>query len=294
MKPFEEVPFAMMERDRVAFEPPGSLLSLEYVKREGPFRMSVDHYHSFYEIYFLLSGTRRYFIRDRSYLVEQGDLVFVDRQSLHKTTEAGTDNHERLVIYFYEPLLRQSYKAESEILLSPFRRHDNPVLRFPVKERLQAEAIAHKLLYEMRSRETGHELAIRSGVIELLLLAARCVDKNDAAASADPLDTPLYRLMSDVARHVNRHYAEDLSLPDLAEHFHISPYYLSRMFKQATGFNLNEYINLTRIQAAERLLKESDMSIIDVSAAVGYNNFSHFGKMFKKLTKQSPRAYRKG
>jgi AraC-like DNA-binding protein len=282
-----------MELDRAAFEQMGAPISLEYVKREGSFRMAVDHYHSFYELYFLLSGTRRYFIRDRSYLVEQGDLVFVDRQSLHQTSDAGSPSHERLVIYFEESYVRKAYKAESELLLSPFRR-DNPVLRFPVKERLQAEAIAHKLLHEMRSRETGHELAIRSGVIELLLLAARCADKNDAASAADPLDTPLYRLMSDVARHVNNHYAEELSLPGLAEHFHISPYYLSRMFKQATGFNLNEYINLTRIQAAERLLKESELSVIDVSAAVGYNNFSHFGKMFKKLTKQSPREYRKG
>jgi len=281
------------ELDRASFDPPGSPVSLEYVKREGPFRMTIDHYHSFYEVYVLLSGTRRYFIRDRAYLVEQGDLVFVDRQSLHQTTDAGSPSHERLVIYFYESYMRQSYKAESELLLSPFRR-DNPVLRMPVKERLQAEAIARRLVHEMRMRESGYELALRAGVAELLLLAARCADKNDASASAVPLDTPLYRKMSDVARHVNASYADDLTLPGLAEHFHISPYYLSRMFKQATGFSLSEYINLTRIQAAERLLKETDMSVIDVSAAVGYNNFSHFGKMFKKLKKQSPREYRKG
>lgn len=276
--------------DRLIFEPEGSLFSIEHIKRTGPFRMHTDHYHNFYEMYMLLSGERRYFIRDRSYLIREGDLVFINRQDLHQTSDAGSPSHERIVIYFYESFLRQSFRSEADLLLAPSKR-DNPVYRLEVRERLQAAALADKLLHEMRHREPGCELAIRQAVVELLLLTARHSERQNAAQ--EPLDTPLYRKMSDVARYVNGHYAEELSLPALAERFHISPYYLSRMFRQATGFTLNEYVNITRIKAAEQLLRETDMSVIDVSAAVGYNNFSHFGKTFKKLAKVSPRDYRK-
>ncbi|UVI31973.1 AraC family transcriptional regulator [Paenibacillus spongiae] len=274
--------------DPLIFETPGSLVSMEYIKRTGPFKMQTGHYHNFYEIYYLVSGQRRYFIEDRSYSIQEGDLVFINPQVLHQTSDEGESAHERIVIYFTESFLRNSYHAEADLLLRPYMR-DNPVYRLQVKERMQVEALMEKLMHEMRTKETGYELAIRLGVIDLLLSAARY----SARSNVSPLDTPLYRKITDIVRFINENYAEPLTLNSLAGKFHVSPYYLSRTFKQATGLTIFEYMNITRIKAAEQLLKQSVLSVTDVSSAVGYNNFSHFGKMFKKHTKATPREYRK-
>ncbi|PZD93228.1 AraC family transcriptional regulator [Paenibacillus sambharensis] len=278
------------QNEWLQFDPQGSLFSLEYIERTGPFRMATDHYHNFYEMYVLLSGERRYFIRDRSYHIQPGDIVLVDKQAVHQTSDAGSPSHQRIVIYFYEAFLRQYYKNEADYLLSVFKR-ENPVCRLPAKARLQLDAVSERIMQELRARAPGQETAIRHAVVDLMLLAARHDEQEEAAP---PLDTPLYRKMTEIAQFINSHYTEPLTLTELAGHFHISPYYLSRMFKQAIGLTLNEYLNITRIKEAEQLLKDTDMSILDVSAAVGYNNFSHFGKMFKKLTKVSPRTYRRG
>jgi transcriptional regulator GlxA family with amidase domain len=73
----------------------------------------------------------------------------------------------------------------------------------------------------------------------------------------------------------------------------MSPYYISRMFKEVTGFSFVHYLNLIRVKEAQRLLQRTEMKITDVALSVGFDNFSHFGKTFKSITQTTPREYRK-
>jgi AraC-like DNA-binding protein len=278
-------------KDYFTFEQPGYPFTLEYVKRTGPFTMDSDHYHAYYEMYYLLSGERYYFIRDKSYHIRKGDLVFINKRELHKTSAVKeSPEHERVVIYFDESFLNKAYGQNAGLLQSPFHQED-PVCRFQVKDQMKAERLVTNMLQELKDRPAGYEINMQHGIAELMLLAARHTLSNEAAFA--PLSTPLHQKMSEIARFINNHYAEPVSLPMLAGQFHISPYYLSRMFKKAIGLTMSEYVNLIRIKAAEQLLLETDRTVTDVASAVGYDNFSHFGKMFKKVTKVSPRAYRK-
>jgi AraC-like DNA-binding protein len=288
---FEQTESLLPVSDLLSFAPPGDPFSLEYVKRTGPFTMETDHYHDYYEMYYMISGERHYFIRDRSYHIRKGDLVFISTRELHKTSDAGSPEHERLVIYFHDSFLRQSYNRHAELLLSPFRTN-NPVCRFQMKDQLTAERLIAEILEDMRERAPGYEIGLKHGITELLLLAARHAITGRGEIA--PIGTPLHQKMSDIVRYMNHHYAEPLNLSRLAGQFHISPYYLSRMFSKVIGLTISEYLNLTRVKAAELLLKETGKPVTEVALAVGYDNFSHFGKMFKKITKLSPRAYRKG
>ena len=66
-------------------------------------------------------------------------------------------------------------------------------------------------------------------------------------------------------------------LPELAQRFFISPYYLSRSFKMATGFSLGiEYINLTRVREAQRLLRETNLKVIVIAERTGFENHRSF------------------
>lgn len=76
---------------------------------------------------------------------------------------------------------------------------------------------------------------------------------------------------------------------------HISMNYslFSHVFKQYTGKNFVNYLKELRIQEAKRLLEETDMRIIEISLAVGYENEKHFMKLFKAVCGVSPTEYRK-
>ena len=80
----------------------------------------------------------------------------------------------------------------------------------------------------------------------------------------------------------------------LAERFQVSIAYMSLQFKKETGENFLDYVWKLRLEKAKQLLRESDMSIDEVSAAVGYANASSFRRKFKQETGISPSQLRNG
>lgn len=95
-----------------------------------------------------------------------------------------------------------------------------------------------------------------------------------------------------VQSYIDGHLNEELSLVRLAELVYFNPSYLSRLFKQTTGVNLSEYIIITRVAKARKLLEETKLKIHEIASLVGAESQSYFGQMFKKSTGMSPHEYR--
>lgn len=264
-------------------------LVAEYAARQHYFAMSGEHLHPHYELYILLAGERQYFIRDQVYAVHAGDIVFIGKHELHRTLPGELPEHERVVLYFNDHFAAKRLGTHAAWLLSLFQPHD-PVYR--VHPRNQAiPSIVQQLVRELKVQEQGYMLMVEQLVIQLLLHCAR--QPSDQTEQAGIVTrSAVQQHMSAVARYIREHYAEPLPLQQLAEEFHLSPAHLSRMFKRTTGFPITEYMNIIRVQKARELLRHTDMKIIDVAAAAGFGNFSHFGKVFKQLCHMSPRQYR--
>lgn len=101
-------------------------------------------------------------------------------------------------------------------------------------------------------------------------------------------------VIEDTIQFILTRFDEDLSREEIAEHVHLNSAYLSRLFKKETGLSLSDYILKVRIDKAKVLLREPNNKISKIAESVGYNHFSHFAKMFKKLVGQSPQEYRRG
>ncbi|AJY74273.1 helix-turn-helix domain-containing protein [Paenibacillus beijingensis] len=94
--------------------------------------------------------------------------------------------------------------------------------------------------------------------------------------------------------YIQEHYQEsELSLDLLAEQFHISPAYISRLFKEYTENNFIDYLIQIRINASKALLLEKDRKVNDIAEKVGYANSRSFLRTFKKYTGMTPSEYRK-
>ena len=91
---------------------------------------------------------------------------------------------------------------------------------------------------------------------------------------------------------VREHLAEPLGVRRLAASIDMSVYHFSRMFKRATGWSPYFYITLERVKRAKQLLQDTDMSLTEVAVAVGLTSQGHFTEVFRKLTGETPRAFR--
>jgi two-component system response regulator YesN len=85
---------------------------------------------------------------------------------------------------------------------------------------------------------------------------------------------------------------QDLSRETIAGQIYLNPDHLSRLFKKETGYSISEYVLQERISLAQELLTQTNISISEIALSVGYSNFSHFTKIFKKHAGLGPMEYR--
>ena len=91
---------------------------------------------------------------------------------------------------------------------------------------------------------------------------------------------------------ISQHFNDSLNLNTVANHVHLHPAYFSSIFKQSTGSTFKEYLNMVRIEESKRLLSNTNISIIEIAIATGFEDQSYFTKVFKKYTGITPKQYR--
>lgn len=93
--------------------------------------------------------------------------------------------------------------------------------------------------------------------------------------------------------HIWQNYSRDISLKTLASAVGINPYYLSHLFRKELGTSFLEYLTSVRLTVAKSLLRQNGMSVMQICLEVGYQDPSHFAKVFKRREGVHPTEYRK-
>ncbi len=101
------------------------------------------------------------------------------------------------------------------------------------------------------------------------------------------------KLVYRIGKYVVVHVDEKLSLESVAKGVYLNPSYISHVFKRVTGMNFIEYMTEVKMDRAKVLLRDSQVKIYDVAAAIGYSNPEYFAKSFKKKTGYAPAVYQK-
>ncbi|WP_026677495.1 bifunctional transcriptional activator/DNA repair enzyme AdaA [Fictibacillus gelatini] len=104
--------------------------------------------------------------------------------------------------------------------------------------------------------------------------------------------SPQVELVKRITAFIVQHYKEKLVLQDMADHVGISPFYLERMFKQETSQTPREYLEKIRVDKAAHLLKNTELTNLEICYEVGFQSPSNFYKVFRRLKKCSPGEYR--
>ena len=146
--------------------------------------------------------------------------------------------------------------------------------------------------------------AIRLGVTRFLLKPSRMDEIHEALeamtarlSSGNTEETAESEnagsfLINQATAYMQKHYAEKLTLQDVADACYVSQWHLSKLMNRHTGKSFYDILNTLRIRAAKDLLKDPGLRISDIGEMVGYADTAHFAKVFKKLVGMSANEYR--
>lgn len=153
--------------------------------------------------------------------------------------------------------------------------------------------LASDLSDELHEEDAGQELVIgalvEQALVHLLRRYANVRRSDQLELSRVGLVDRRIRLAVEL---MHAHLDRELPLEEIASAAHLSPFHFARLFKKLTGATPHAYLARLRSERAQALLAETDFSITEVGARVGYGSSSHFAKAFRQATGLSPRAYR--
>ncbi|ABR49661.1 response regulator receiver protein [Alkaliphilus metalliredigens QYMF] len=93
--------------------------------------------------------------------------------------------------------------------------------------------------------------------------------------------------------YIEDNYSEKIQLKDVANHVGLSPTYFSKFFKRKTQMNFSIYLNMARIEKAKELMRETTLTLNEISYRVGYEDLSYFSIVFQKYEASTPSDYRR-
>ena len=93
-------------------------------------------------------------------------------------------------------------------------------------------------------------------------------------------------------QYIEQQHTEEISLGQVAQAVHVSPFHLCKLFRKSAGMTFTEFVSRTRTEKAKSLLLNPQLRISEIVYEVGFQSLTHFNRIFKKLVGESPTQYR--
>lgn len=238
--------------------------------KSGVPAMPFTHYHSSYELYYLEAGKRDYLVEDKYFTISAGDFVLIKPNVLHRTNGGYS---LRTWVGFSQEFLQKTYTPAA--IKHMLKCYDNVLISPPEEMQEELKSLVKSLTKCTNPIDFASELGV------LLRKLSKCTPDNHYD-----------KRMSTIIKYINQNFSNIHSIEQIADRLHISKYYLCRLFKDATGITLIDYLNTIKVKNACKFLETTNKDLLEISQICGFNSSAYFSNVFKKIMKQSPSKYR--
>lgn len=265
------------------------------------FELDVDfwnyprHAHNFFELVFIVSGNGTHQLNESGFEYNKGDVFLL----------TPNDEHEFVVnektVFGYVKFTEQLFLEKTELVsalkgqkkLDAVILHSNSIPGSVIKNKRDKE-IVFQLFQLLKMEYKEPSTYSRSVLLELfgalLIIISRNISKDDLTVAISEKDK-VNNILTYVRQNVLSN--ERIRIAEIAKEFHMSPNYVSIFIKKHAGISIQQYVFQTRMKMAERLLKQTSLTISEIAQKMRFTDSSHFTKAFKKYKQITPKEFRK-
>ena len=265
-----------------------------HVFKHNCYTPAIPHHHNFFEMFFVLEGHCIHQVGENTSVLHAGDLCLIQP----KVTHSLDVNDESIIIdvlirrstfrqYFYSILqgdnvlsnfFMSTLYSKSGIDYLLFHTQDDPDLHYAFID----------LCGESFDQEAYYTVLVNAIVTRVFVLLLRRYMSSCELPRDKPADSEIALTL---ARYLQAN-ATDVTLAKLAEDFHYSIEYASRLIKRSTGQTFIQLLTSIRLENAKQLLRDTTLSVMEIALQVGYDSSEHFTRTFRKHTGSTPSEYR--
>ena len=251
------------------------------------------HRHTQFEISYVLSGEGNYCVGDKTYPMEAGDIFVFSSNEFHYITEVTSAPLKLLTVHF-EPcyLFGSSFDSLSSRCINLcFTHSDNFKNRIVASDAVTLQKILFQIKDELSNHAAESSLLVKS---YLNIFLVELIRNHNFVGQSRSFKRKNVHAIRNAVDYINLHLAEPIALADIAKAVHVSPSYLSALFKDFFQVSLWNYIMSKRIEIAILLLidKNNQSTILEIALQCGFNNTTNFNRAFRKHTGLTPSEYR--
>lgn len=249
------------------------------------------HWHSFFEITYVESGTGFYYVNGKEYYMKAGDIIIFNHVDLHGWKVIDEDMSLLVMVFSTDFIADRTSPFDYDYLI-PFMERGSNFRNKIGKEEKNTQlmvTIMREIYKESEEKESGYQLMIKANVLRLLTVLTRHyqnpeINKQLIAKKKDEM-----KRLQESFHYIKDHFTEKITLEDAANASFMSPTYFSYFFKKVTNEKFQDYLAKMRIKKAEELLKNTNLGVVDIASQCGFNNMSNFYRLFQKYNGTRPR-----
>lgn len=244
------------------------------------------HWHNAIEILFVLKGSINITVRDQSYLLKENDLILINNMEIHSINKTKEDNI-LLALQINSDHYNEIYPGFSDIIFDCNSSISDNQEKFDIVRKFLAE-----IIWVTNKTKKGNNLIIASKInlLTYYLLDSFSIDINEDKKEKSSFKD--IKRMKQIIEYINKNLDKKITLKEIAEREDLSLYYLSRFFKKKIGISFQEYLNITRLEKARKLLITTNINVTDIVFRCGFSSTNYFNKIFKKEYNCTPSEYR--
>lgn len=269
-------------------------ITVEQLVRFGQFNMKVKHFHTQYELFYIIEGERQFFFNNRLHMAKSGDLILIDTNLIHMTKSVSSEDqgYNRVILYIDSAKMKDYDSRYPDLGLIAFFHKNYGIYHLTKEQQSLFLTLYRDLRVSLTEKEAGYQIGIDLHILSWLYKMTRQLSLKKASDFSSSNSNKM-RTVYSVCDYLSENCEKNISLDKLADHFFLSKYYLCRIFKEITNYTISEYINIHRILKAKNLLETTKLSISEISSMLGFESLTYFEKIFKTYTNLSPLRYRK-
>ncbi len=251
------------------------------------------HWHSELELIVIKKGRGIVSVDFQRQNVSAGDIVLIRPGRLHSIEqEPGRSMEYENIILKPDLLISGQNDLCAARFITPLMTGRLPVDTF-ITPALSYYGEASEYIRQIDllcgTTPEGYQLAVKGYLFQFifLLITHRLKEAAEPAIESKTLEK-----LKTILKYIEEHYADHITIDDMARVTYYSKSHFMKFFKARMGSGFIEYLNDYRLTMAERLLRTSDLTVLEVAQQSGFDNLSYFTRIFKRKYGNSPGKHR--